>query len=323
MSTPRFPKVLVTGAAGFVGGHLIRELEAHGHTVITTDALPETALPPAARQRLPNYRHCELRDRAALRALFRDTAPDACVHLGAVSFVPDGDTNPENLLVVNIAGTVNIADALRAEAPACRLLFISSAQIYGPVTSTRTAAVPIRENAPPMPLSMYSISKVAAENAVLAYGSAHGFDALIARPANHTGPGQSPKFVAVSFAKQMLAARRGDLTEMRVGNLESIRDFTDVRDVVKAYRLIIERGQNGLAYNITTNARVKIGDLLSTLRDIVGADPKITTDPALYRPSDASLRLDISRLRDHTGWTPERTLRSTLEDIVENCAATD
>ena len=313
MNAPRFPRVLVTGAAGFVGGHLVRELQAHGHTVFTTDAVPAAQNIGAA------YRQCELRDRAALRALIRETEPDACIHLGAVSFVPDGDTNPENLLVVNIAGTVNIAEAIRAERQACRLLFISSAQIYGPVTSARTANVPIRENAPPMPLSMYSISKVAAENAVLAYSSAYGIEALIARPANHTGPGQSPKFVAVSFAKQMLAAKRGEITEMRVGNLESIRDFTDVRDVVKAYRLIIERGQNGLAYNITTNARVKIGDLLANLREIVGANPDITIDPALYRPSDASLRLDVSRLRDHTGWTPEYTLRRTLEDIVATC----
>ena len=311
---PRFPKILVTGAAGFAGGHLVRELLANGHEVVTTDCT--IGVPPVGNFHLPNYYQCDLRDRDALKTLFRKTKPDACVHLGAISFVPDGDTHPETLLTINIAGAVNIAEAIRAERPGCRLLFVSSAQIYGPVTSTRTANVPIRENAPPMPLSMYSISKVAAENAVLAYGTAYGFEALIARPANHTGPGQSPKFVAVSFAQQMLAAKRGELSEMRVGNLESIRDFTDVRDVARAYRLIIERGHNGLAYNITTNVRVKIGELLAQLGEIAGASPTITTDPALFRPSDASLRLDISRLREHTGWTPQYDLRQTLEDIV-------
>jgi len=309
---PRFPKVFVTGAAGFAGGHLVRELLENGHEVVTTDAVGGGV----CHTPLPGYRQCDLRDRGALRELFRETGPDACVHLGAISFVPDGDTRPEDLLTINIAGAVNVAEAIRTERPECRLLFVSSAQVYGPVTGTRTANVPIRENAPPMPLSMYSISKVAAENAVLAYGAAYGFEVLIARPANHTGPGQSPKFVAVSFAKQMIAAKRGEIAEMRVGNLESIRDFTDVRDVARAYRLIIERGHNGLAYNITTNVRVKIGELLAQLGEIVGAKPTIVTDPALYRPSDASLRLDVSRLKEHTGWTAQYDLRRTLGDIV-------
>ena len=139
---------------------------------------------------------------------------------------------------------------------------------------------------------------------------------LIARPANHTGPGQSTKFVAVSFAKQLLAVKRGEQGEIRVGNLDSIRDFTDVRDVVRAYRLIIERGQSGLAYNITTNARVRIGELLEMLRRLTGVSASIVVDPELFRPSDASLRLDVSRLREHTGWSPKHTLEQTLTDII-------
>ena len=304
----RCPRVLVTGAAGFVGGHLVRELEAHGHVVATTDAVPAAAM--------PDCRVVDLRDRDALRALVRETRPDACVHLGAISFVPDGDKNPSDLLTINIAGTVNLAEAIRTEAPACRLLFVSTAQVYGPVTSIRAANVPIRENAPLLPLSMYAISKTAAEHAVSAYGAAHGMQTLIARPANHTGPGQSPKFVAVSFARQILAAKVGEIAEIRVGNLESIRDFTDVRDVVRAYRLILEHGQSGMAYNITTNARVSIRELLDRLMALAGASPRVVVDPALYRPGDASLRLDVSRLREHTGWTPQFKLDQTLADIL-------
>ncbi len=305
---PRFSRVLITGAAGFVGRHLVRELQAHGHDVVTTDVLPSADL--------PGYRQTELRDRNALKTLVRETKPDACVHLGAISFVPDGDTNPEMLLTVNIAGTVNVAEAIRSEVPECRLLFVSTAQVYGPVTSIRAANVPIRENAPLLPLSMYAISKAAAEQAVLAFGSAYGIETLIARPANHTGPGQSTKFVAVSFAQQLVDAKQNNRSDIHVGNLDSIRDFTDVRDVVKAYRLIVERGQSGLAYNITTNARVRIGELLDRLQKIIGIEPNILVDPALYRPGDASLKLDVSRLRDHTSWIPEFNLDQTLSDIV-------
>ncbi len=306
--TPRFKRVLVTGAAGFVGRHLIRELDAHGHETVATDASPAPDL--------PGCRAVDLRDREALRALVSDTRPDACIHLGAISFVPDGDRDPGLMLAVNIAGTVNLAEAIRIGAPACRLLFVSSSQVYGPVTSLRAANVPIRENAPLLPLSLYAISKAAAESAIAAYGSAHDLDVLIARPANHTGPGQSDKFVAISFARQMIEAKTHGRSEVRVGNLDSIRDFTDVRDVVSAYRLIIERGQGGHAYNITTNARVRIGALLETLRQIVGVSPAITVDPERYRPGDASLKLDISRLREHTAWTPAFTLEQTLADIV-------
>lgn len=312
--SPRCERVIITGSAGFVGAHLIRELESHGHKVFTTDALPADA---SAASALPGYRQVDLRDREALRAFVRGVHPDACIHLGAISYVPDGDKDPSTMLTVNIAGTVNLAEALRREAPDCRMLMVSTSQVYGPVTSIRAANVPIREMAPLLPLSMYAISKVAAEHAVSAYNGAYGLQTLIARPANHTGPGQTDRFVAVSFAKQVLAAKRGEIDEMKVGNLDSIRDFTDVRDVVRAYRLIIERGQNGQAYNITTNARVRIGELLDTIKGIVGADPKTTVDPALFRPSDASLRLDISRIREHTGWSPNFTLVQTLTDIIK------
>lgn len=307
----RCPHVLITGAAGFVGHHLIEEFLSYGYQVSTTDV-------PSEAPHLPDYHCVNICNRDDLCNLFKEVKPDACIHLGAISFVPDGDKDPSFLLNVNVAGTVNVVEAIKKEAPDCRLLFVSTAQVYGPVISIRSANVPIRENAPLLPLSMYSISKVAAEHAVMAYGAAYGLDVMVARPANHTGPGQSAKFVAVSFAKQLIELSQSDNKTIYVGNLESIRDFTDVRDVASAYRLIIERGQTGHAYNITTNARIKIGELLESLQKIVNVEAKVEISPSLYRPSDASLRLDISKLREHTGWSPKYELNHTLNDIVEN-----
>lgn len=302
-------RVLITGAAGFVGRHLIKEFEAYGYTVFTTDVVAE----PGA---LPNYKKADLCNRDELCALVREVKPTACVHLGAISFVPDGDKNPAFLLSVNVAGTVNVAEAIRQHAPGCRLLFVSSSQVYGPVASMDAADAPISEDAPLLPLSMYAISKVAAERAVLAYGNSYGMEVMIARPANHTGPGQSPRFATVAFAKQVLAYKSGSQDKLCTGNLESIRDFTDVRDVVKAYRLIIEQGKAGNAYNITTDTRIKIGELLAMLQELCGTNAPVETDPALYRPTDASQRLDYSKLREHTGWAPSYNLKQTLQDII-------
>lgn len=303
-------RVLITGAAGFVGHHLIKEFEANGYTVFTTDVVD-------AENALPNYTKADLCKRDELCELVREVKPTACVHLGAISFVPDGDKNPAFLLSVNVAGTVNVAEALRQYAPSCKLLFVSTAQVYGPIASLAAAEESINEDAPLLPLSMYAISKVAAERAVVAYGACHGMDVMIARPANHTGPGQTPRFATVAFAKQVLAYKAGEQDKLLTGNLESVRDFTDVRDIVKAYRLIIEHGKSGNAYNITTDKRVKIGELLAMLQELCGTNAPVETDPALYRPTDASQRLDCSKLYEHTGWQPSYDLQQTLLDIVE------
>ena len=148
--------------------------------------------------------------------------------------------------------------------------------------------------------------------------AARGLDAVIARPGNHTGPGQSPKFVAVAFARQVLAAARG---ELRVGNLDSVRSFADVRDVVRAYRLLLERGRTGRAYNVAAGADVRIGELLDRLRALAGTDAPAVADPALYRPADACQSLDASRLREETGWAPRLSLDDTLRDILADLSA--
>lgn len=311
---PRFGRVLAIGAAGFAGRHLVRELESAGHAVSCIDAVPESAAGG-----LPDYSQVDLRDAAAVRAAVAASKPDAAVLLAAVSFVPDAAKDPGTLWAVNIGGTVNVVEALLTERPEARLLFVSSAQVYG--TSPKAGSDPVSEDAPLLPLSLYAVSKVAGEAFVRACAASRGLDAVIARPGNHTGPGQSPKFVAVSFAKQVAAAARGEFAgPMRVGNLDSVRDFSDVRDVVRAYRLMLERGRSGAVYNVSSGTMVSIGELLSRLRAIAGTDVAAVRDDALWRPTDRCASLSTAALRADTGWAPSITLDGTLADILADFA---
>ena len=306
-------KILVTGAAGFAGRHLVRELLAAGHEVRTTDAAPAADL--------PGYVQADLRDGDALRALVRAARPDAAIHLAAISFVPDAAKDPELLRDVNVGGPVRLAEAILGEAPDARLAFVSTAQVYG-TASAAADAPPLDEDAPAAPASPYARSKAEAERALAALAASRGLRLLVLRPANHTGPGQSPKFVAPAFARQALAAARGELREIKVGNLESVRDFSDVRDVARAYRLALERGADGGIYNVSSGAMMKIGDLLSRLLALAGApDAAVVPDPALWRPTDAVPRLSTGRLRADTGWEPAIPVETTLRDLLADAAA--
>ncbi|MBQ9726438.1 MAG: NAD-dependent epimerase/dehydratase family protein [Kiritimatiellae bacterium] len=307
-------KILVTGAAGFVGRHLVRELLAAGHAVATTDALP--AGHPATAD-LPDYAPADLRDAAALRALVAAARPDAAIHLAAISFVPDAAKDPALLDAVNVGGPCNLAEALLAEAPGARLAFVSTAQVYGAAAAPVPGAAPLGEDAPLRPASPYARSKADAERALARLAAERGLRLVVLRPANHTGPGQSPKFVAPSFARQALAAARGQLREIRVGNLGSVRDFSDVRDVAAAYRLALERGADGAVYNVSSGALLRIGDLLARLLELAGAaGTPVAEDPALWRPADAVPALSTARLRADTGWAPRIPIERTLGDLL-------
>ena len=211
-------------------------------------------------------------------------------------------------------GTVNLLRALSSSAPNARFLFISTAQVYGGPSSIESGLVD--EDAPALPMTFYSISKEAAERAVMAYSSIYGLDAFIARPANHTGPGQSTRFVAASFAEQAKKILRGEASSYVTGNLKSVRDFTDVRDVVRAYRLLIERGRRGEIYNISSGTLVSIGELLECIKKISGAGAPSSEDPSLIRPTDSSRRLNTAKLRETTGWEPSLSLSDTLRDML-------
>ena len=298
-------RVLVTGAEGFVGGHLVPELRQAGHTPLQL-VLDRTSRPDADAV-------CDIRDQAAMRTIVARLAPDACIHLAGIAFVPQAWEEPERTFDINVTGTLTLLDTFRREAPNARVLVVTSAVIYG----AEADAAPISESHPFNPNTLYAASKAAADQAALLYGQYHGLPVMTVRPNNHTGPGQSTNFVIPSFARQ-LAAMRGQPTGavLRVGNLESRRDFLDVRDVVRAYRLLIESGAAHQAYNVGAGQLVTIREALELLMDLTGVHPELEVDKERYRPTDASPLLDTARIREDVGWSPRRTLRETVADII-------
>ena len=196
------------------------------------------------------------------------------------------------------------------------MVVASTSQVYGN-PSVRT---PLNEDAPMMPENPYAVSKMSADLTALLYAKRYAMPVMVARPANHIGPGQSTDFVVPAFASQVAAIAAGKREPvMKVGNLDSEREFTDVRDVAHAYRLLLEKGNPGQAYNIATDHFVKIRYILEKLCELAGAKPRIETDPNLFRPTDTQARLDASRIRNDVGWIPSIALDQTLKDILAAC----
>ncbi len=302
-------RVLVTGACGFVGRHALRELAERGHEPYATDAVLSDPLPPEA----AGGTAADLRDADALDRLVSSVRPDACLHLGALSFVPSGRADPEAMLSVNIAGTIGLLDALRRHAPACRTLVVSTAQIYAPATHDAWVA----EDAPPAPATLYAVSKMAADLTALGYARRFGLPVLTARPNNHTGPGQSARFAIPSWIRQIRAVRAGQTPPViRTGNLESRRVFMDVRDVARAYRLLIEQGEAGHAYNVSASDNLVLGRILDRLCVLAEIAPRLETDADAWRPADRSPLLSTEKIRERTGWAPRIPLEQTLRDML-------
>ncbi|MEI6788975.1 MAG: GDP-mannose 4,6-dehydratase [bacterium] len=300
-------KILVTGACGFVGKHILNELATAGHEAVGMDV-------GAAPAQLPPHRFisANITDADAMAGIVANLAPDACLHLAGWSFVGNG--NPRTVLDVNLMGTVNLLEAFRNTRSTARILCISSAHVYG----MTERALPICEQEPLNPGTFYAVSKAAADQLAHLYAKEYGLAIMVARPNNHIGPGQSPQFAIPSFARQIKAIRKGAPAVIKVGNLDNHRDFTDVRDVARAYRLLLEKGHPGKAYNITSGHEMRVGDILNRLCELAGIKPELVRDPALYRPLDHNPALNFTRLREDTGWTPQIPIDQTLRDILED-----
>lgn len=291
-------RALVTGASGFVGRWLTRHLAVRGDDVVAVDR-----------------EEADLGDADALDRLVRDASPDAVVHLAAQSSVARSFAEPVETFEVNLLGTVRLLEAVRRNAPGARFVLASSAEVYG---AAAPEDLPLRESAPLRPASPYAASKAAAELATLQSHRAFGLHAVVARSFNAIGPGQSPTFALPSFAAQIATIARGEAEPIiRVGNLGAERDFTDVRDVARAYALLVDRGEPGGVYNICSGEAISLHRALEMLIETSGVDVEVRVDPDRLRPNDIPRLVgDSSRLQGDTGWRREVALTRSLADVL-------
>ena len=294
-------RAYVTGGSGFVGTWLRAHLEEAGDEVVATGA------------------EVDVTDAEAIAAAMAGARPDAVYHLAGLAHVGRSWQEPAEYFRVNAGGTLNVLEAARHCADPPRVVVVSSAEVYG---SVRPGQLPVGEDEPMRPVSPYAAGKAAAELLAVQAHLGHGLPVVRARPFNHTGPGQMPTFVVPAFARRIVAAQRDGSGELRVGNLSAARDLLDVRDVVRAYRLLAVGGRPGEVYNVCSGEAVVVGDLVRRMLDLAGADLELVEDPELLRPVDVPvLRGDPSRLCDTTGWRPSTALDDTLRAVLDEARA--
>ncbi|HOY63199.1 MAG TPA: GDP-mannose 4,6-dehydratase [bacterium] len=310
-------KALITGITGFAGSHLAELLLARNVEVIGTSR-PRSPLTNLSAETLRNIKliECELRDNVAVRQTLAAVKPDRIFHLAAQSFVPTSWISPADTLTNNIIGQLNIFESLKdLKLDNVKVQLACSSEEYGLVHENE---LPIKETNPLRPLSPYAVSKVAQDMMGYQYYKSYGTLAFRTRAFNHTGPRRGEIFVTSSFAKQIASIEAGlQPPVISVGNLDARRDFTDVRDTVRAYVDILESGDPGDVYNIATNKTVRIGDMLDILLSMSSVEVKVETDPARLRPSDVPVLLgDYSKLNEKTGWNPSIPFEETMKDLL-------
>jgi GDP-4-dehydro-6-deoxy-D-mannose reductase len=307
-------RALITGITGFAGGHLAQTLLEHGDEVFGMARDPGQGLEHLSQE--VNLTIADMRDPLVVDNFLREIRPDAIFHLAAQAFVPTAWADPWMTLENNIRPQLNILQAMVRLNSTARLLIVASNEVYGRVQPNE---LPVKEDTPLRPNNPYGVSKVAQDMLGLQYYLSHRVDVVRARAFNHIGPRQSPIFVAASFAKQIAEIEAG-LTEpiLYVGNLEAKRDFTDVKDVMRAYLLLVLHGQSGEAYNVGTGEAHAIQSLLNILLSYTDADIKIEPDPSRTRPADVPvIYADNSKLRRTTGWTPTCKFEDSLRQVLD------
>jgi len=299
-------RVFVTGAIGFVGRWLEPELRDHGHEVVAA----------------PGPDALDIADRRGLARWLDHPGgrPDAVIHLAGMAFAPDAGHDPAEAFRVNVGGTVALFEALREIGIRPPVLVSGSADVYG---TPRPEDLPLREDAPSAPNSPYALSKLAQEGVAAEAAARHGFPVIVTRSFNHTGPGQRPVFVVPAMAQRVMAVKRGQATSIPAGNVDVRRDLTDVRDVVVAYRLLLEAAAAAkladrfTVINVASGEAVTVRDIIERLCVLAGVVPLIAIDQSLVRPNDPhEIRGDATLIRQLIGWEAHIGLEQTLIDML-------
>lgn len=298
-----YRKLLVTGSSGFVGKHVMKACLVGG----AFDGWQFHGTPKG----------WDIRDADAVNNLVESIRPDGVLHLAAQSFVPRSFEAPQETLEINLLGTLNLLQSLTSINFSGRMVFVSSGDVYGRVPEE---AMPVTETRMPEPRSPYAVSKLAAEQLCLQWWRTEGLAVMVARPFNHVGPGQDPRFVLPALARQVVAIAEGRKPPViEAGDIDTTRDFTDVRDVVAGYAAMFDSGIPGSTYLIGSGEERRVRDLLLALCKLAGIDPEIRQDAGKLRPAEQRRMVaDASLLRRDTRWSPLIPLQTTLTDILND-----
>jgi len=310
-------KILITGIAGFVGSHFTefflkkKSVEVYGieRWKASTENIEHLV------DKIRFYGECDINDIVSMQDILKRVRPDYIIHLAAQSFVPTSWTAPAETLKTNMIGQVNLFEALRSLDLNPRVIVAGSSEEYGYVKKNE---IPIKETHQLRPLSPYAVSKVGQDFLGYQYYKSYGLKVIRTRAFNHTGPRRGEHFVCSNFAKQIaLIEKKKKAPTIYVGNLEAKRDFTDVRDMVRAYWLIMKKGKLGEVYNIASGKAFSMKEVLDILLSLSTAKIKIKRDPSRMRPSDVPILLgDYTKMRKLTGYRPVIPFRQTLEDLL-------
>jgi len=303
-------KVFITGINGFVGKHLIKEYpndEIFGLVKTSTDE--------NLGENVKKFQG-DILDSSGIRKIIEEVKPDIIFHLAALTSPSESLKNPVETLDNNIKGQLNILEAVRNLELDCKTLVVSSAEIYGSVSEKD---LPINENVQFLPTTPYAVSKITQDFLGYQYFKSYGVKSIRVRPFNHIGPGQAPMFVVSAFAKQIAMIEKGQQEPvMKVGNLTPKRDFTDVRDVARAYKLLMEKGEIGEVYNIGSGKSYGINEILNILISFSTEKIEVREDPSLVRKVDVKeLRCDYTKLKNDTSWEPEIEIEKSLKDTLD------
>lgn len=306
--------MFVTGATGFVGSYLCEKLSALGHVIYGTcfPERPEDCDQPE----VDKIYYLDIRDADGLSGLVEEIRPDWVFHLAAVSSVRRSWDKRRETFDINLAGTNNLFEAIRQHSPQSRVLYVSSSDVYGVLSPIDKA---LSEDDAAEPVNPYAFSKIAGELLARFYSRIEGLDILCVRPFPHTGPGQSADFVCPDWALQIAQIEKGDREPvLSVGNTEVQRDFLDVRDVVRAYVCLMEKGQMGEVYNICSGHAMALKDVLDTLLSFTSSAIEVRVDPQKMRKTDIPCLVgDNQKIRKATSWEPEIPMEQTLADLLE------